>query len=110
MHVAVNDARQNSQSGDIDTLRIFGRHGGHGSGRPGGDDAASVISDEDAVSHGLRRTSIEQPRTDKDRGTDEHANETSSVKVGRRSDLDRTRAGGEAAHPTASIRPEAAVH
>src|SRR5664280_1440820 len=110
MHVAVNDARQNSQSGDIDAFRIFGRDGGHGSGGRGGNNAAPVISDEDAVGYGLRRAPIEQPRTDEDRGTDEHGHEASGVQIGRRSDLDRTRAGGEAAHTTASTRPEASVH
>src|SRR5450759_584973 len=107
MHMAVNDARPNSQAGDVDALRLFGRHGGRGGGRPSGDNAAPVISYEDAVGHGLSRTPIEQPRTDEDRGTDEHGHEASGVQVGRRSYLDRTGAGAQAAHPAASIRPEA---
>src|ERR1035437_554887 len=79
MHVAVNEAGQKRQSRDIDPVRIFGRFARSGSRRPGGDDASPVVSDENAVGHGLRRTPIEQPPTDEDRGTDGHGHETSGV-------------------------------
>src|ERR1035437_3605810 len=76
---AGNDARQHRESCEIDPGRLFGRLARRGSRRPPGGAGSPVGSGENAVRPGLRRTPIEQPPTDEDRGTDGHGHETSGV-------------------------------
>ena len=106
--VAVDDAGQDGQTGEIDALGVPGNGGGRG-GAGGGDPALIVGRHDYPVGDRVGRSAVEQPRTDEDRGPDRRGHRFLRIRMGRAWTA-RTLAGAAAGMPAgASTRPWSAV-